>query len=461
MTKTTVYKGRVGDVVNVTVPANETYNKYSTFTTLKGKSESLNVTNSDFTPPPTDYFLTYGFSSQESLVFSGFSATNYIILPDFIVPSGDTWEVQFKVTTGSDITTNSRVTSVAEGSDVNVPVIGLTGSKWKLWLSSENSTSWDISNGVLGSSTVSTNTTYWLRLGWDGSTYTLKESTDGSSFTTIITIESSTPIKGCIYPNAVGCTKYNNYTTNQQPWLGSIDMSGFYYKRNGKTVFTTKRQVRLESAKQFLSNIFDENLLLIRDFRFSRGSLYLYGNYSRFTSPLEEKISITNTSYDKSKPVRILYLNKYSTSSLDYIKNYFTPVYFVAEVTGWDNQVNAVCKTTFLYYINWASLAKELETSKPTSAMQVTWFGSSASPYLGYVLPSPYSVLNDGSITYRTGSLNTAARTCSRDYGIIGYSTQQNVQEEPSDIIKVKVSFLPSANVYHTQAMDNYYYLMF
>lgn len=56
MTKTTVHKGRVGDIVNVTVPANETYNKYSTFTTLKGKSESLNVTNSDFTPPPLIIF---------------------------------------------------------------------------------------------------------------------------------------------------------------------------------------------------------------------------------------------------------------------------------------------------------------------------------------------------------------------------------------------------------------------
>lgn len=352
--------------------------------------------------------------------------------------------MQFKVTTGTDVTTNSRVTAVSEGTDIAVPVIGLVSGKWKLWLVSGSSSTWDIINGTVGSSTVSTNTTYWLRLGWDGSTYTLKESTNGSSFTTVISVASSTPIRDSVYLNSVGAVKYVTKTDNQQPWLGSIDMSEFYYKVNGCLVFKTKRQVRLETARQALSNVFNEELLKIRDFGFSKGSSFLYGNYTRFTSPLENKISITNTTYDRSKTVRICSLSRDSSKGIDYIKNYFMPIYFVAEITGWDNTANAECKNTFLYYIDWATIATEQNSMNPIDALAVAWYGSSS--YLAITIPSPKNIA--ATLSMKTGTMGgTAATWCgSRYYGIIGYSIQKNVTKEPSDTIEVKISTDPSIN---------------
>lgn len=289
--KTIRHNGHKGDVINIKIPESQITSEYS----IKNKeltedNESLTIDFNTLRPLPYNYALTYGFDQQDSLVFSGFSSTKFIIFPQFFTPFNSKWSIKFKVTTGSDVSTNQRIFSTAEGRDIYQPVLGLTGGKWKLWLVSKNSTSWDIADGLLSSSTVAANTTYWLKLSWDGSTYKLEESTDNTSFTTVISVDSSLVIRVTAYPSCIGATKYKSSTNAQQYWLGSIDLSGISYEVENYEPTTVTRQVRLEDAIQSLAlNLFEgvvynEFLPLINGSSyFKNGHLYLYGNHTKFT----------------------------------------------------------------------------------------------------------------------------------------------------------------------------------
>lgn len=156
-------------------------------------------------------------------VMSGFSASNYLILPNsFNVSQNKKWEIITKVTTGSTIEENASIfASINDGADA----LWLETRSSKHWgLALTSGSGWTIANHAVGSYTVQTNTDYWLKLSFNGNAYSLSYSLDGVDYVTDITINSSTSIR--TLPLAVGIVKGGDAW--KCPWNGSIDLSQSY-----------------------------------------------------------------------------------------------------------------------------------------------------------------------------------------------------------------------------------------
>lgn len=176
-----------------------------------------------------EFFNIFGSPTIDNSthIASGFSTTNYLnTLKDFN-PGSLSWEIKSKVTTGSDI--SSPQGFLCQYHVYNRIVLGITGDHFWCLLSSDNS-NWDIMN-YTSSQTVSANTSYWLKLSFDGSSYILGYSTNGTSFTTLNTVSNSTPIYQTNLPLTIGANDYSNGVNI--PWLGSIDLSETYINVNG------------------------------------------------------------------------------------------------------------------------------------------------------------------------------------------------------------------------------------
>lgn len=159
-----------------------------------------------------------GSPSVDNGVVSGFSSANYIATNSNFNPGGKTWEWQFKINRPS--IANALIFG---GKSYKIPMIGTSGSKFRLYLSG-NGTSWSITSGTSGTHTVVADTDYWVRLRFTGSAYILSYSTDGSTFTDDITVSSTVQQVG-------GVPVYMGYGWNDTPMTnGSIDLSACYIK---------------------------------------------------------------------------------------------------------------------------------------------------------------------------------------------------------------------------------------
>lgn len=164
---------------------------------------------------------------------SGFSASQYLTLPTPFKPDSNNWEVLFKFTTGTDITSNQFVVG---GSDVNAPHFHIKLTESKIAIDIGNGSSWQASV-LKGSSTLLINTEYWTKLIFDGSQYSLYLSTDGETYNLENTFISSTPIGN------MTITKIGVPRSNAEPFLGSIDLSQSHIKINNELWWTGTKLV--------------------------------------------------------------------------------------------------------------------------------------------------------------------------------------------------------------------------
>ena len=165
-----------------------------------------------------------GALTNNNGVFSGFNSTNTLNIPAKFQPDNTPWEMLFKITTGSDISTSQRIAQISSGYGIH---LGVMSSKFRLWLST-NGSSWDLANDTAGTYTVLANTEYYVQVKYTGSAYTVSYSLTGEpdSFTQDISVTSSTPLNFSNgYPNIGGSTS---------PWLGSIDLNKSYININGE-----------------------------------------------------------------------------------------------------------------------------------------------------------------------------------------------------------------------------------
>lgn len=166
-----------------------------------------------------------GSPSVDNGVVSGFSSANYIATNSNFNPGSKTWEWQFKINRPS--IANALIFG---GKSYKIPMIGTSGSKFRLYLSG-NGTSWSITSGTSGTHTVVADTDYWVRLRFTGSAYILSYSTDGSTFTDDITVSSTVQQVG-------GVPVYMGYGWNDTPMTnGSIDLSACYIKVGDNVVW--------------------------------------------------------------------------------------------------------------------------------------------------------------------------------------------------------------------------------
>lgn len=194
-------------------------------------------------------------------VLSDFDNTSCAVLPEKFQPGSNSWEALFKVTTGEDITSSQRIfafnINISNNSTIEtgygIPV-SVFNSKFT-WALSTNGTSWNLASTEQGSYTVLPNTTYWVKVNWDGTKYTLAYSLtgDANSFVTDITHNSTSPLK------FIGNSAVIGNTAASRPWKGSIDLNSSYIKVNDEIWWefngTNPNQVVLKEGLKLLSAV--------------------------------------------------------------------------------------------------------------------------------------------------------------------------------------------------------------
>lgn len=165
---------------------------------------------------------------------SGFSTSNYLTTflkfnLDSTYSPTQSWEQQFKFTTGSLLSGYQRITGTRTDMKGGVNIV-LRDSCVGIWLTTNN-TSWNIAAGNESSPILQLNTTYWVRVAKpvaNQNKYTVSYSEDGSNFTQLFSVTASTsnPVAST-QETTIGCgsKNYQNY-----PFSGSIDLSECYIK---------------------------------------------------------------------------------------------------------------------------------------------------------------------------------------------------------------------------------------
>lgn len=186
----------------------------------------------------TQNFITNGSLTTTNNGISGFSTSNFLKLKKAFNPQNKTWEVPCKFTTPNVSTQQSIFKSGISAPEAAGRLgIGVEINETHFRISaSSNGTSWDLAHDIVGTYTLSANTAYWIKLGWDGTQYYLDYSLDGETYTRDITITNSTAIYG-----SLGVTLFGlNWWTDayQAPFLGTIDLSETYIIIDDKLFWT-------------------------------------------------------------------------------------------------------------------------------------------------------------------------------------------------------------------------------
>ena len=158
-------------------------------------------------------------------VVSGFSNANYLLLGDN-VPYSNNFEMVFKITTGSSF---SSTGTIFEGSSSNNGLsIAINTSKY-LYVSAGNG-SWIVNQA--GTTTLSANTTYYVKFSCKNNVYKLELSTDNINWNTEISVESSSVLVTTSAKSIGYSTRFSG-----RVFSGSIDMNETYIKVNNKLWF--------------------------------------------------------------------------------------------------------------------------------------------------------------------------------------------------------------------------------
>lgn len=204
----------------------------SAWDTDNGKDEEITVSSQ---VSYTDSLNKIGSPTISSdYVISGFSGSNYYQLKNRFNPSPKTWEVVLKFRLNN--------TGCEQG------LMGYIGSgHFRLHVNSSNriglavatvSNAWDIGEAY-GTTSLSTNTDYWVKAEFTGSAYNFYISTNGIDYNLEGTINSTTSVVFPIVTNL-------GVVLNTEWYLrGSIDLKESYAKANNEYVWkpTTKTDV--------------------------------------------------------------------------------------------------------------------------------------------------------------------------------------------------------------------------
>lgn len=165
-------------------------------------------------------------------VVSGFSGSNYLMLPEVFNPTSNTWEMGWCFTTGDDVSTEQVILGNISGyNGFGGMNLRIHSGSTKLCLSNSSS-DWVIAR-VYGSTALSPNTKYWMKVIFTGSLYELYLSTDGADYHLDSSASSTSTIVG--YTQVIGSAYHGadaNYSTLR--FRGSIDLSQSYIKINNQ-----------------------------------------------------------------------------------------------------------------------------------------------------------------------------------------------------------------------------------
>ena len=171
----------------------------------------LNHINSEETVYYTKQFLahtvTTGTLTDDDNVVSGFSTADYLGFPaNYINFGSGKWILLLKVITSTDVSTRQAIFGDRDASNFGVFV---ENGNFGLLVDS---------NETRGSHDITTGTTYFIKVEFDGTDYKLSWSSDNTTYTTDITYTSSLTPGSSTYTLGIDKDDY--------VWTGSIDLQG-------------------------------------------------------------------------------------------------------------------------------------------------------------------------------------------------------------------------------------------
>lgn len=164
-------------------------------------------------------------------VASGFSTSSYILLPQvFDVSKGQNWEMVFKFTTGDDVTSQCGIAS-----GMIKPCFSWCIQNGKTQCNVGDGTDWLVaSTDIYGSTTISTNTTYWMKVNFNGSQIRVYLSINGPTYNLVWSYTTSKTIPACNIVLGQGrALSLTNVPT-------SIDLNESYIKIDDKVWWSGK-----------------------------------------------------------------------------------------------------------------------------------------------------------------------------------------------------------------------------
>ena len=117
-----------------------------------------------------------GSLTNDNNVLSGFSTTNYATINSIFNPSNNSWEINLKFTTGSDVTTQQNILSFNQTTEWN---FNLSNGHFSLYIGTNDVTS--------GTYTILSNSIYYIKIQYSNGSFTVKYSLNGTSYTQDIT----------------------------------------------------------------------------------------------------------------------------------------------------------------------------------------------------------------------------------------------------------------------------------
>jgi len=186
--------------------------------------------------------------NQSTGVVSGFSANNYLELPDAF-PTDQPWEIFIKFTTSTLPYMVWQGVFATDGQGL-LPfyVVPTSASERKFYAyMSSNGSSWDICESPI--MVASANTTYKMKLEYTGSAYNyyLFENDDWSLF---YTLSSSTPVKSDM--NLI----IGKYSSDY--FRGSVDLSETYINVNGSLWWSPNSSTSVTATGLLASGVTDD-----------------------------------------------------------------------------------------------------------------------------------------------------------------------------------------------------------
>lgn len=220
---------------------------------------------------------------------SNFSATNYCQFPFIVNFQNQSFELDFEITTGDEVTQQHNVFDSQFGL-----AFAVRDSKFVLAIST-NGTSWNIGE-VIGSHVVLPNSTYRIRLIWDKANLTLEYSTDGGS---TYVLDTTRPLTEQPYPKQmfIGITSDKSTFFN-----GIINLNYAFLSIANKLIWQGMDDVGLSTrADVSLSNLDDlgkqtiSDLSKIQDVQVDGSSIVVDGNANIESNSLVKNVMTSTT----------------------------------------------------------------------------------------------------------------------------------------------------------------------
>lgn len=126
----------------------------------------------------------YGQPTINGAQIGNFSAQNYLQLPFVVDFAGRPWQIDFAFTTGTDVQTQQNILDSRFGL-----AFAIAQGKLEIALSS-NGTSWNL-GAHFGTLAITPETSYKVRMTFDGTQYEVKVSTNGSDYVSDIVVTST------------------------------------------------------------------------------------------------------------------------------------------------------------------------------------------------------------------------------------------------------------------------------